>query len=398
MTPERGRPGYGRVVERSTIWERLRRVDPLVWDSILAAAVLVVTVVTAVGSRHAPSGGPPELELWGYLLIVGGCVPLVVRRRWPIPVLVTVLAFSVVSSASAEGFDLVLAVAIAAYSAAAHLPRDPFARSVVPIATVGVIACQLVGFRTGNWVEVAIAATFSAWLPMLVGRIGFNRRRRIALDRDRAAHDAVVEERARIARELHDIVAHAMSVMVVQAGAARTVLDDDPDAARAAIGRIESTGRDGLAEMRRLIGVLKADGTAEADRTPQPGLDQLDALLDTVRGAGVAVEVVTEGSRRPLAAGLDLIAYRVVQEALTNVIKHAGSANARVLFRWSDATLDVEVADDGRGAITATGTGHGLLGMRERVAVYGGSLETRPRAGGGFVVHARLPLDGGSLP
>ena len=187
-----------------------------------------------------------------------------------------------------------------------------------------------------------------------------------------------------------------MSVMVVQAGAARTIVDLDPAAARAAIGRIESTGRDGLTEMRRLIGILKADGT-ESDRAPQPGLGQLEALLETVRGAGVPVEAATEGRPRPLPPGLDLVAYRIVQEALTNVIKHAGSASARVLLRWGDAALDVEVADDGRGPIVSTARGLGLVGMRQRIALYGGSIRTEPRAGGGFVVQAHLPY-GESAP
>ena len=368
MTLARTGAGYRQGVERPTIWERLRRVDPLMWDSLLAASVLAVTMIAAAGARHAPDA-PHGLDALGYALIVLGCLPLVVRRRWPLPTLVVVLVVAGLLSAAAGGFDLVLAVALASYSAAAHTPRERFARSVVPVATVGAIASQLLGYRTSNWVEVAIAATFSAELPMLAGRIAFNRRRRIATDRERAAHDAVAEERARIARELHDIVAHAMSVMVVQAGAARTVVDRDPAAAKAAIGRIEATGRDGLAEMRRLIGILK-DEAAAADRAPQPGLEQLEALLETVRGAGVTVEAVTEGTPRPLAPGLDLIAYRIVQEALTNVIKHAGPASARVLMDWSDAALDVEVADDGRGAMpSSTGDGHGLLGMRERVAL-----------------------------
>ena len=182
-----------------------------------------------------------------------------------------------------------------------------------------------------------------------------------------------------------------MSVMVVQAGAARSVLDHDREAARTAIGRIETTGRDGMIEMRRLIAILKDDG-ADAALAPQPGLAQLDGLVDTVREAGVPVEVVVEGTPRSLPSGLDLIAYRVVQEALTNVIKHAGRASARVGLGWHDDGLDIEVADDGRGGPVADGPGHGLIGMRERVALYGGSLETAPRPGGGFLLRVRLPL------
>jgi signal transduction histidine kinase len=395
MTPEPAAAGYRRGVERITFWERLRRVDPLIWDSLLAAAIAIGSVVGAVVGEHAsgdPARGPVGPQ--AYLLLVGGSAVLAVRRRWPIAVLVAVSGASIALAFVNGAFDLVFPVALATYTAAAHVDRERFVRLSLPISIVGTVAALVVAYPGTNWVEVLISATFAAGLPMLFGRIGFNRRRRIDVDRERAARDAVVEERARIARELHDVVAHAMSVMVVQAGAARSVLDDDPAAARAAIGRIESTGRDGLTEMRRLIGILKADG-ADADRAPQPGLGQLESLLETVRGAGVPVEAVTEGEPRPIPTGLDLVAYRIVQEALTNVMKHAGRASARVLLRWGDAALDVEVSDDGRGPFVATDGGLGLLGMRERVALYGGTIRTGPRPGGGFTVHAHMPYEGG---
>jgi signal transduction histidine kinase len=378
-------------VKRPTLWERLRRLDPLVWDSLLAAAVLAASIGGATAARHATPPSQPPLGVEAYLVLVLGCAPLVVRRRRPVAALVTVLIAAVALSWVAGGFDLGLAVAVAVYSAAAHLTRDRFARLAAPISVAAVVACQILGYPGTNWVEVVIAATFTAGLPMLIGRIGFNRRRRISLDRDRAAAAAVAEERARIARELHDVVAHAMSVMVVQAGAARSVVDHDPEAAKAAIGRIEETGRDGLTEMRRLIGILKGSGEGP-DLAPQPGLERLGPLLDSIRGAGVPVEAVSRGEPRPLAAGLDLTAYRFVQEALTNVVKHAGAASARVSLEWASDALVVEVADDGRGAFAdRASAGHGLAGMRERVALYGGSVDAGPRPGGGFVVRARLP-------
>ena len=362
------------------MWERLRRVDPLVWDSLLAATVFVVTVVAAIGARHAP-GAPPELGAWGYALILLGCLPLVARRRWPSAMLVAVLLVAGVLSAVAEGFDLSLAVALASYSAAAHTARERFVRSVVPVATVGAIACHVLGYRGTNWVEVAIATTFSVGLPMLAGRIGFNRRRRIATDRDRAAHDAVVEERARIARELHDIVAHAMSVMVVQAGAARTVVERDPAAAKAAIGRIETTGRDGLAEMRRLIGILK-DEAADADLAPQPGLEQLDALLETVRSAGVAVETVTEGSAAPAPDGArpDRLPHRAGGPHERDQARGAGERpGAPSMERRRARRRGGRRRHGARSRRRAPGTA--CSGMRERVALYGGTLETHERAG-----------------
>jgi signal transduction histidine kinase len=220
----------------------------------------------------------------------------------------------------------------------------------------------------------------------------FNRRRRIADDRARAARDAVAAERARIARELHDVVAHAMSVMVVQAGAARTALEREPAVAEEALRRIEETGRVGLGEMRRLIGLLRPEDPA--DLAPQPDLARLDELLETMRHAGLQVEAVVEGSPRELPQGVGLTAYRLVQEALTNVLKHAGESHARVLLRFDEDALEVEVFDDGLGPLRDGTTlgGHGLIGMRERVELFGGSLETGPRPGGGFEVRARLPV------
>jgi signal transduction histidine kinase len=392
MTSRARRAGYRRGVDGPTFWERLRRVNPLIWDSLLAAAVAGLSILGATLGDQAsqdPARGP--LTAVSYALLVLGSAPLALRRRWPIAVLATVGACSIALSSVDHAFDLTFAVVIASYTAAAHVDRDRFVRLTVPISLVAAAASLVLAYAGTNWVEVLIGATFSVGLPMLFGRIGYNRRRRIAVERDRAAHDAVAEERSRIARELHDVVAHAMSVMVVQAGAARSVLDHDREAARTAIGRIETTGRDGMIEMRRLIAILKDDG-ADAALAPQPSLAQLDGLVDTVREAGVPVEVVVEGTPRSLPSGLDLIAYRVVQEALTNVIKHAGRASARVGLGWHDDGLDIEVADDGRGGPVADGPGHGLIGMRERVALYGGSLETAPRPGGGFLLRVRLPL------
>ena len=377
----------------------MRRVDPLIWDSLLAALIFVLSVLgatfgTGPGGAARVAPGPDT-----YVLLVLGCAPLAFRRRRPVTVLVLVGAATAALAALEPGADLALSLVVASFTAAAHVDRELFQRAVVPIALVAAVASLLLAYPDTNWVEVLVGTTFSAGLPMLFGRIAYNRRRRIVVDRERAAHDAVTAERSRIARELHDAVAHAMSVMVVQAGAARTVIDRDPEAARSAIARIEETGRDGLTEMRRLIGVLTDPGT-EADLSPQPGLAQLDALLETVRGAGVPVEAVTRGRPHPLPPSADLIAYRVVQEALTNVVKHAPGAHARVLLDWSDDALAIEVADDGRGGdADATGghgpIGHGLIGMRERVALHGGSLETGVRPGGGFAVRVRLPLVAG---
>jgi signal transduction histidine kinase len=214
---------------------------------------------------------------------------------------------------------------------------------------------------------------------------------RMERERELAARMAIVEERGRIARELHDVVAHSVSVMVVQSGAARRLLERRPARAAEALQSVESSGREALTELRRLLGLLTE--AVEADLSPQPGLGQLDALVERVGAAGLRVEVRTEGAPRPLPAGLDLTAYRVVQEALTNVLKHASGAPTRVVVRYLDEVLELEVLDEGGRAVPgADGGGRGLAGMRERVAMYGGRLEAEPRSGGGFAVRARLPL------
>ena len=368
-----------------TWWERLRRVNPLVWDSILAA--LVASIVGASVSSQDGVHGPVA---WALVLVASA--PLAVRRRAPLPVLGVVsgatIAFALVGNGGAGD----TALALATYTVAAHEPWRRVATFGIPLAVVGALASQLAAQKHHNWIEVVVGLTFAVGLPILVGRIVFNRRRRLVLDRETAAREAVTLERTRIARELHDVVAHAMSVMIVQAGAARTVVDRDPKAAHDAIAQVEETGRAGLAEMRRLIGVLTDDGQA-GSTAPMPGLAQLDPLLDTVRSAGLPVEVVRSGAARELPAGADLAAYRVIQESLTNALKHAGPASARVELEYAPDRLTIEVVDDGRGPPAEPGVGHGLIGMRERVGMFGGSLRTSARPGGGFVVHAEIPVE-----
>jgi signal transduction histidine kinase len=215
-------------------------------------------------------------------------------------------------------------------------------------------------------------------------------------ERRQEGRRAVAEERSRIARELHDVVAHHVSVMVVQAGAARRVLDR-PDVAREALVSVETTGSQVLGEMRNLLGVLRTDDKALGALEPQPGLAQLQALLASLGGVGLPVELRVEGEARSLAPGVDLSAYRIVQEALTNTLKHAGASQALVVLRYLGSGLEIQITDDGRGVADhrAVGDGstvaHGLVGMRERVAMFGGELRTGPRPGGGFSVTASFP-------
>jgi signal transduction histidine kinase len=209
--------------------------------------------------------------------------------------------------------------------------------------------------------------------------------------RTAAAERAVAEERQRIARELHDVVAHSVSVMTVQAGAVRRLLHPDQERERLALETIEATGREALTEMRRLVGLLR-DQSATPDFAPQPSMGSLDVLLGTVREAGLPVDLVVEGTPVELPPGVDLAAYRVIQEALTNALKYAGPARACVTVRWKRGELELEVANDGTSEPGGDGGGHGLVGLRERVSLVGGSIESGPREAGGFAVTAHLPL------
>jgi signal transduction histidine kinase len=212
-------------------------------------------------------------------------------------------------------------------------------------------------------------------------------------EREQQALAAVASERTRIARELHDIVAHSVSVMVVQAEAAEEMLDRGrPDRARGPLWKIEDTGRAALTDMRRMLGILREDDSRPA-LLPQPGIANLELLLAKVRESGLPVELEVEGEPAPLPPGVDLSAYRIVQEALTNSLKYAGVATARVVVRYAPGSLELEVSDDGAGSANGADGGHGLVGMRERVALFGGELHAGPAPSRGYVVRARLPLE-----
>jgi signal transduction histidine kinase len=253
--------------------------------------------------------------------------------------------------------------------------------------------------RTAQLISNLILFTIAwtvAWV--IAGRVRSTRDLRdraaaLEAERDHLAREAVTEERSRIARELHDVVAHSVSVMTVQAGGVRRLLRDDQQREREALAAIEETGRRALAEMRRMVGVMRTDAN-EADRAPQPGLGSLERLVGEVREAGLPVTFQVEGERVELPVGVDLSAYRIVQEGLTNTLKHAGPAHAWVTVRYVPEGIDIVVEDDGAGPRANGGSGHGLIGMSERVAVYGGRLETGVRPGGGFRLHAVLPVDG----
>ena len=330
-------------------------------------------------------------------------LPFAVRRRYPIPVFVLVLVGTGTLSALSPDFDensgiFFIAFVFNLYSLGANTPgRQGW------IATALVIPCVIwFLFHDGDSFhpgDIAFAA-FVIGGPYAAG-VGMRLRRQrerhltqrtveLELERDARARAAVAEERRRIARELHDVVAHAISVTVVQARGGRRVLDVDVAQARTAFDSIERTGEQALGEMRRLLGMLREDDP-NAGRAPQPSLARLDALADDLRSSGLPVEVAVDGETVELAPGVDLTAYRIVQEALTNTLKHAGPAVAHVHVHYGDDAVELTVEDDGAGTGNGNGTGNGLVGIRERVAVVGGTLEAGPLPEGGFRIHARLP-------
>jgi signal transduction histidine kinase len=267
--------------------------------------------------------------------------------------------------------------------AAARPPR------VSLVGLTGLVALSAVNFFTG----LAEDAFFTMGLAIGAWGLGEAARNRGVAIREESRR-AVGDEQARIARELHDVIAHSVSVIVVQAAAADDVFDSRPDQARAALRSIERSGRDALVELRRLLNAVRPDDGREAIG-PQPGLDRLDELVEPVRAGGLEVVVRREGEPAPLAAGVDLSAYRIVQEALTNTLRHAHATRADVTVRYETDAVEIEVRDNGRGAAASDGEpgGQGLVGMRERAALLGGTLETGSLASGGYRVHARLPLE-----
>jgi signal transduction histidine kinase len=338
------------------------------------------------------------------LFLLALTTTLFFRRRWPIAVPVIVWAAAVgmsytVPEASRHAVTVFLALWFAQWAAAAN---NPFRRAIglllLGLAASGIAVGNVPGTSAGDWIWFnAIGAL--AWFTGL----GLRRRtehaaaleERAALlekRREEEARLAVAEERARIARELHDVVAHSVSVMTVQASGVRRLLRPDQERERAALEVVERTGREALAEMRRLLGVLRDSGE-EPELAPQPGLGHLDGLLEQMRASGLPVDLSVEGEARPLAPGVDLSAYRIVQEALTNALKHGDDAHAHVRLRYGREALELEVENDGPTPQRINGSGHGLHGMRERVAVCGGSLDLGPREEGGFVVRATLPVE-----
>jgi signal transduction histidine kinase len=383
-----------------------RRLPASAWVFDGALALAAASVPAALALFEAPDLSLPRGTLvLGCALVLVHTLPLAARRRFPGAVLALVVASGLAFAALDLPPDILgLAILVAVYSVAAY-GRRWVALAGLAVAELGLVAVQLTPGRIGvDTLVVNMGVVAAAWL---LGHFAHNYRayaarleeRTTELERAREelARRAVVEERLRLARELHDVVAHAMSVIAVQSGVGAHVADTNHQEAAKALTAIEATSRAALTELRRLLGVLRQEDQPKGDLAPVPGLADLEGLLAEVAKAGLAVRLQVEGRPAHLPAGVDLSAYRIVQEALTNVVKHAGPAHAQVVVGYREQDVRVEVTDDGRGAVTSVsdgraGTGHGLIGMRERVAAFGGDLEVGPRPGGGFRVAARLPF------
>ena len=375
-------------------WTRVARTADLAVVGVLVAygQGTVWTAETAAVAQDRPVHA---------LLVAVATVPLFVRRYRPLLALLLCLGAGWLhDQLGGESGVLWFGLCLALYALGAHADRRSLLAGAVAVAAA-VLWIDVPRLMAGAAVDEVLPAWF-----ILAGLVGLGRwirhrgretseltSRAELAERTRAEHAAraVADERARIARELHDLVAHSMGVIVIQAQAGQRAVSTDPDAARSAFGSIETTGRQGLAEMRRLLHLLTTSETGSV--APQPSLRELDDLLARVRAAGVPVDAEVSGDLAHLPAGVDLAAYRIVQEALTNVLKHAGPATARVVVRADGGALEVEVCDDGSPASPA-GSGHGLVGMNERAALYGGTVQAGRLPGGGYRVHARLVVDG----
>jgi len=383
-------------------WERLSSIPPIVVD--VAVALVLTALIQGDGLLGADASfhDPPVNAATALLMTA----PLVWRRRYPLVVFGLVLFGLIVTftgdvtAHATLAWAAVTALVLAAYSVGAY-SRYRLASLAALAVTATVIFIALGG---GLPAPPSVAVPYAVLLlPWVVGqalrtrqaRADVFRERAMRLEREQefATRAALADERARIARELHDVVAHNVSVMVVQAGAARSVLDPSQVDVREALLAVEASGREAMTELRTLLGLLSHDGD-DVGLTPQPGLDQVPSLVKRVSEAKLPVELRVEGTPRPLPPGLNLAAYRIVQEALTNALKYAGLARTEVVLDYREGELKVEVLDDGPGERAAAGSapGHGLVGMRERVALYGGRLEAGPRLERGYAVRAWLPL------
>lgn len=412
MSPRRPTRGAPRSRYRPDVrWWRaaeraLRTADPLAVDAVLATVIAALGLAQLARAAQPASGSRPA-DAIGFALVVVLCLPLVARRRAPRTVLAAVLAVALVFSVLGyQQVALALPIVLAVYTVGSHRTlRESLAvlgllAAVLAVAYAAVpqelapddVAATVLFMVVAWWLGASIRARRQQ-AELLVERARLLERARLDM-----ARQAVAAERLRIAHELHDVVAHTMSVVTVQSGMAEHVLDTQPERARAALAAISTTSRSALAEMRHLLGVLRADGEPAGSLVPARGIDDIAELAGQVSASGLRVQMEVSGRQGAVPASVGLTAYRIVQEALTNAVRHAGVGTEVTVRLGRDAGgVSVEVIDDGGGrpaAAPSDGAGRGLAGMRERVAVFGGRLDAGPVPGGGWRVRAHLPLDG----
>jgi signal transduction histidine kinase len=371
------------------IWRRIRRHA----DAALAIGLMLALEAEVLLASYAEH----RAQLGAAALVA--TLPLALRCRYPVAAFAAAViglrSMSVISPGfDDEGVVFVVVFVFALYSVGANAAGR---RAWIGALAVAGVAAHFVSDDGDRfmWGDIVFAAfiTGGPWLAGVMMRVRRSREHRLEREKEQA-EAAIVDERKRIARELHDVIAHAIAVVVVQARGGRAMLDLDTAESRRAFDAIERTGEQALGEMRRLLGLLR-ESDDELARAPLPSLARVGDLAEQLRAAGLAVDLAIEGEPVELPPGVDLSAYRIVQEALTNALKHAGPAQARVRIRYRADAVELEIADDGQGRKTPNGTGSGLVGLRERAAIVGGELAAGPHADGGFSVRAELPYGGG---
>jgi len=378
---------------------RLREFGREYWFELLMGALSVAAVIELILTPGAPSSS----RWFAVPALTVLMLPLFTRRWFPFgaPAAYWILAaaLSFVDGVLIPSIESLFLVGLASAVLLGNLrdARKAWTGLVIVLAGITAVVYNIPGHSTAELILIPIefgitwAVGFALRARSEQAEAAETRAMRAEREREAATRLAVAEERARIARELHDIVAHAVSVMVLRVGAVRHQLPDTLADDREALRDVERAGRTALAEMRRLLAAMRRDGD-DVEFTPQPGLDGLDSLLEDVGRAGLPVELHVDGEPVPLPRGIDLSAYRIVQEGLTNALKHARASDADVTVRYLQDELEIEIRDNGQGSATSDGLGHGLVGVRERVKIYGGEMTAGRATGGGFVLSTRLPL------
>jgi signal transduction histidine kinase len=373
------------------------------WYELLIGALLVAAMLELILGRNS-AGAPPTPLRYAIPVVVLLIATLFARRRFPFAAPASYwLIATAISFYDGELIPFMVSLFPVGLVAAFLLGnqrdvRRAWAGLAIVLGGIITVVYNIPGHATAELVVIPVdfgiswAAGFALRDRAQKVEAAEIRATQAEREREAAARVAVAEERARIARELHDIVAHAVSVMVLQVGAVRHQLPDELGEQRGALTDVERAGRTALTEMRRLLAAMRREGE-EAELVPQPGLDGIDSLLAEIGRAGLPVELHVTGEPIPLPRGIDLSAYRIVQEGLTNALKHAQASDADVTFRYGSDELEIEVRDNGQGSSTTDGLGHGLVGVRERVKLYGGEMSAGSANGGGFVLSTRLPLD-----